>query len=515
MKKNKVLAVVIACVAVIITALVITMAATGKFASLKKHFSDETTTSAPADETTAVQANARPKTAKPAQLVAALIEDCGEGTSQSLSKLDGYGFNTAIFDLKGDNSAAVMALISEAQAAGIYSGVRADISGGDTVTAFLEEVNADFVILSGADETLGDYVSKVTAVCEKITAIDSAAEIGVEPVYCSNISAGLDELISGGSIDFVFVVQSGNDDSAFSIFENAQTIWNEKAISVWMCHCLKGLDSFSTEKAKKTVSSVSRSADMSMCGALAFYPLSDIESAKSTAAEVVLNYIKTRDTYLLDKEFSVSNHSKTSFTTEQSTVTFRGTSSPAYDLKCNGEKLTVAKTGDFSVDCPLKVGKNTIKFEHKGKTYTYTVTYKIKLLKSVSPSDDITVPGGMLVEVSAIAHKSASLSVEFGGKSYTMKAVQTESEEDSAPDADSDFTSFTASLKTPEGTSSVQKLGKYKVTAKYQGLTESLSGANVIVSANVIEVPPETDPTYSRADLRGHNSRGRNLIPRR
>ena len=36
MKKNKVLAVVIACVAVIITALVITMAATGKFASLKK-----------------------------------------------------------------------------------------------------------------------------------------------------------------------------------------------------------------------------------------------------------------------------------------------------------------------------------------------------------------------------------------------------------------------------------------------------------------------------------------------
>lgn len=168
MKKNKVLAVVIACVAVIITALVITMAATGKFASLKKHFSDETTTSAPADETTAVQANARPKTAKPAQLVAALIEDCGEEASQSLSKLGGYGFNTAIFDLKGDNSAAVKALISEAQAAGIYSGVRADISGGDTVTAFLEEVNADFVILSGADETLGDYVSMVTAVCEKL-----------------------------------------------------------------------------------------------------------------------------------------------------------------------------------------------------------------------------------------------------------------------------------------------------------------------------------------------------------
>lgn len=503
MKKNKALAAIIACVAVIITALVIVMAATGKFAALKKHFSDETTTSAPAEETTAVQANARPKTAKPAQPVAVLIENCGEDTVQSIAKLGDYGFNTAIFDLGSENSAAVKELITSAQAAGIYSGIRADISqGGEQTQAFLEEVNADFVILSGADETLGDYTSKVTAICEKINLIDSAAEIGIEPVYCSNISSALDGLITSGGIDFAFVMQSGNDDSAFSIFENAQTIWNEKAVTVWMCHCLKGLDSFTTDKATKTVSSVSRSADMSLCGALAFYPLSDIESAKSTAAEVVLNYIKKRDTYLLDKEFSVSNHSKTAFTTEQSTVTFRGTSSPAYDLKCNGEKLTVAKTGDFSVDCKLQAGKNTVKFEHKGKTYTYTVTYKIKLLKSVSPSDDITVPGGMLVEVSAVAHKSASLSVEFGGKSYKMKAVQTESDEDSAPDSSSDFTTFTASLQTPEGTSSVQKLGKYKVTASYAGLSESMNGANVTVSANVIEVPPETDPPTEKPTVK-------------
>lgn len=497
MKKNKALAITVACVGVIITALVILMATTGKFSALIKHFSDEETTSQVAVEsTTAAPSVARPKTKKPAQPVAVLIESCTDETAQSISAFGDYGFNTAVFDLTDENADIVKALLSEARGAGIYSGVRADISQGDTLLVeFLTENNADFVILANADETLGGYAETVNGICDKIKLIDTAVETGVQPVYCSNISSALSSVLGGGKVDFAFIVQKSNDDSGTSLFENAQTVWNEQATPVWMCHCLTGLNGFSTDKAAKTVSSISRSADMSLCCALAFYPLSDIEAGKSTAAQVVLNYIEKRDTYLLDKEFSVTNYSKTSFTVEQSTVTFRGTSSPAYDLTCNGQKLNVAKTGDFSVDCNLKVGANTIKFEHKGKTYTYTVTYKIKLLKSVSPADDITVPGGMLVQISAVAHKNAAVTAEFNGKTYKMTAVQSEGEDDSAPDKDSDFTTFAAELATPEGTSSVQKLGKYKITAKYQGLSESLTGASVTVSANVIELPPVTETT--------------------
>lgn len=496
MKKNKALTITVACIAVIITALVILMAATGKFAVLKKHFSDDEAPAVTAAETTTLPPSvARPKTQKPAQPVAVLIEICTEETEKSISSLGSYGFNTVIFDLTAESFDTVKTLLSVARAAGIYSGVRADVSSdGEMLTNFLTDNNADFVILANADETISGYAEKINGICEKISFTDTAVETGIQPVYSSNISSALSEVLGGGKINFAFIVQRSNDDSGNSAFENAQTLWNETAVTVWMCHCLTGLNGFSTDKAAKTVSSISRSADMSLCGALAFYPLSDIESGKSTAAQVVLNYIEKRDTYLLDKNFSITNYSKTSFTVEQSTVTFRGTSSPAYDLLCNGKKLNVAKTGDFSVDCNLKVGSNTIKFEHKGKTYTYNVTYKIKLLKSVSPAEDITVPGGMLVQISAVAHKNASVTAEFNGKTYKMTAVQSESEDD-APDKDSDFTTFAAELTTPEGTSSVQKLGKYKITAKYQGLSESLTGASVTVSANVIEIPPVTETT--------------------
>ena len=201
---------------------------------------------------------------------------------------------------------------------------------------------------------------------------------------------------------------------------------------------------------------------MSMCRALAFSPFKDISKASGTSAEIVMNYIRERDTYLLDKEFSLTSHKKTNITVEQSTITFRGTSSPAHELKCNGETLKTAKNGDFSVDISLKVGVNTVKFEHKGKTYTYKITYKIKLLKSVSPSENISVPGEMLVEVSAIAHKKATVSVIFNGKTYKMTATGNTSDEDK-PDESSDFTTFTATLETPKSTTSVQKLGQYKV----------------------------------------------------
>lgn len=496
MKKNKAITITVIFIAVILASLVAFMAATGRFSALKNHFSDESATSQTQTEsTTAVPAVARPKTQKPDQPVAILMENVTEDTANTVSKLDSYGFNTAIIDFTQSNSYAVSVLMNAAKTAGIYTGVRADASsGGNDLLAFLRDNNADFVILSNLDETISDYPTKISELYDKIKAVDPATETGIEPVYCSNISSELKAVIESGKSDFVFVVQQSNNSSGSELFKNAQTAWNETASPVWMCHCVKGLKAFTTQKASDTVSSISRSADMSLCRALAFYPFEDIESASGAAAEIVLNYIKKRDTYLLDKEFSVSNYSKTTFTVEQSTVTFRGTSSPAYDLTCNGKKLNVAKTGDFSVDCNLKVGKNTIKFEHKGKSYTYNVTYKIKLLKSVAPSEDISVPGGMLVQVSAVAHKSASVSVEFNGKTYTMKAIQSEREDDSSPDRDSDFTTFAAELTTPNGTSSVQKLGKYTVTAKYQGLSESKTGASVSVSANEIQPPviPET-----------------------
>ena len=494
MKKDKILLIAVISIAVAIIGIIAAMGITGKFGDLKKSFEPDSTTAAETT-TTEPQAVTRPKSQKPESVVAAIYNEITESSSSDMAEFSGNGFNTVIIDLTAESALSVEELITHAKTNSLYYGIRADISeGSDYLTAFVEKNNVDFVILCGLDETISGYSEKITAICTEIKTVDAATEIGIEPMYCSNANESVVSLTDNSTADFVFLVQKYNDKSGFSVFESGQAVWNEKTSPLWLCHNLQSLKSFSTDKASDMIDLIAKSADMSLCEGLAFYYYSDISSASGTASDIVMNYIKERDTYLLDKEFTVSNHKKTSITVEQSVITFRGSSSPAYDLLCNGQKLKVAKTGDFSVDCNLNPGSNTIKFEHKGKTYTYNVTYKIKLLKSVSPQKDITVPGGMQIEVSAVALKDAALTVSFNGKTYKMsEAPAIDGDEDNSPDTESDFTTFTATLETPASTTSVQKLGSYKVSAKYKTLSESLTGASVNVSAK--ELPPPPPPT--------------------
>lgn len=486
MKKDKILIGAIIGIFVVIVAIIAAMFATGKFDTFKKEDITETTT-IPVTETTAIPVSGRPKSQIPSSIVASVYSEYSENSASELADFAKLGFNTVIFDLTEENADKVSQLLETAKTNNLYFGIRADVAKApDYAVSFIESFNVDFIILSGMDETLGDFVLKATELCTEIKAIDSLVQIGIEPIYCSKASDSLIQLTSSGKADFIFLVHEIGKESAFGA---AQTVWNEKTSPLWLCHNLKGISAYSTDKASEIIEIISKSADMSLCRALSFMPYSEISKASGTSAEIVLNYIQKRDTYLLDKEFKITNYSKTNITVEQSKVTFRGTSSPAYDLLCNGQKMTVAKTGDFSVDCELTPGKNTIKFEHKGKTYTYNVTYKIKLLKSVSPSEDISVPGDMMIEVSAVAHKKATLTVEWNGKSYPMSLADSSNEEESI-DKESDFGTFTASLTAPAGKDKVQKLGKYKVTAKYSGLTETLNGANISVSANEIVTPP-------------------------
>lgn len=496
MKKDKILIIAAISIAVAIIGIIAAMGITGKFGDLKKSFEPDSTTAAETT-TTEPQAVTRPKSQKPESVVAAIYNEITENSSSDMAEFSDNGFNTVIIDLTAENAVSVEELIVHAKTNSLYFGVRADISeSSDYLTAFVEKNNVDFVILCGLDETISGYSEKITAICTEIKTVDAATEIGIEPMYCSNANESVVSLTDNSTADFVFLVQKYNDKSGFSVFESGQAVWNEKTSPLWLCHNLQSLKSFSTDKASDMIDLIAKSADMSLCEGLAFYYYSDISSASGTAADIVMNYIKERDTYLLDKEFTVSNHKKTSITVEQSVITFRGSSSPAYDLLCNGQKLKVAKTGDFSVDCNLNPGSNTIKFEHKGKTYTYNVTYKIKLLKSVSPQKDITVPGGMQIEVSAVALKDAALTVSFNGKTYKMsEAPAIEGDEDNSPDTESDFTTFTATLETPASTTSVQKLGSYKVSAKYKTLSESLTGASVNVSAKELPSPPPPTTT--------------------
>ena len=494
MKKNNILIASMIGVAVAFIGIIVAMFATGKFDSLKKNTADETTASAVTEITTEapVAVSGRPKSQQPETVIATIYSAYSENSAYELAMFEDIGFNTVIFELTNDNGDKVVPLLAEAEKNSLYYGIKADASQEtEYISAFAEKNNINFVIISGCDETIGEaYLSSAGALCKKIKETDPFILIGLEPVISSKASESQKNLINEKTADFIFLSHEKGKESSFKA---AQAVWNEESAPLWLNHDLSGLSSYSVEKANEIIELAAASADMSMCRGLSFSTFGEIANASGKGADSVKSYIKKRDSYLLDKDFLITSHKNTSFTVEQSSVTFRGTSSPAHELLCNGQKLSVAPNGDFSLDCELNPGENTIKFEHKGKTYTYKVTYKIKLLKSVSPSDNISVPGGMLVEVSAIALKDAALTVSFNGKTYKMEAGAADGED--TPDSASDFTTFTATLETPESSEKVQKLGKYKVTAKYNSLSESLSGASVTVTAKeIVTAPPETKP---------------------
>ncbi len=494
MKNNKGIIIAIISIAVAIVGIVAALIVTGRF-SQKDNEPTALSTTSKVEETTAVPANTRPKSEKPESIVAAVYGSYSDASASEIASFGTYGLNSIIFELTNENSESVIPLLEKAKEAKLYFGVKAKAAENtDYIAEFIKANNVDFVIISGLDEADAAYSETAGAICESIKTIDAATAIGIEPKDIQSAKAAVNNLI-GTKADFVYIEQKSNDKAGNEAFAKAQLIWSENGSPVWLSHNLNGLSSFDVTKATEMINLISGSADMAMCKAISFTAFSDILSASGAAADSVVEYIKTRETFLLDKELEITSHKTNKITVEQSTITFRGTSSPAYDLICNGQKLTVARTGDFSVDCELNAGENKITFEHKGKTYVYTVTYKIKLLKSVSPAEDSTVPGGMQVNVTALALKGAKLTVTFNGKTVNMTELGAiDNEDENSPDTESDFTNYTATLTMPAATASAQKLGKFTVKATYGSLTETLSGGNITVKAKPAPPPPPPEP---------------------
>ena len=481
MDKRKVLIISIVSVILLIAAVIIILFATGAVDSFKKQFEEdsETANNTTAEYVVEESTAARPKIEAPASIVTAIYNSYNDNSQEEIKNITANGFNSIIFDfdeLKADN---ISSLIQVSRDEKIYTGLR--INGTENnLSTFVANNNVDFVIIYGLDETAEQFGNNFTALKNDLKKTDNNLKIAYEPSDISKISNSISQITD--EVDFMFIKQTSDDIEAF---QNAQNVWNEATTDIWMCQNLTNLNNISSNDALEIINTISSSATMSQCKALAFYYYDSISSATGAAAKSVKEYISKRETYLVDKDFSISNYSKNSFSVDTSTISFKGTSSPLYELTCNGNVIKTADNGDFSVDCILSAGNNKIVFEHKGKSYTYNVNYKIKLLKSVSPNKSVTVPGGIEVEITAVAHKDAKVTAEFNGKTYTLTKLSGEnSNSDTLADSGSDFATFSTSLKTPAGKSTLQKLGNYKVTATLNGASESKNGASITVSAN-------------------------------
>ena len=491
MEKKKVLLISIIDILVLLAGLIAAFFIMGGPAALRARFTSEETseTEVITEEETPADMG-RPKTVAPASIIAAVFDSIGENFTSDIDSMPEMGFNTAIFDLNKDNVSEVKSAAEYSLSKGIYTGIRvADDFIGDDITSFFSENNLDFIIIPGNGEGGETYEKDIEDLSFSLKDSDPGVILGILPEFITKTDESTLNLAESSSVDFIFVSEPSGDSKSMS---KAQELYSEQSVNVWMCHNLKGLDSYSTSDAQKAIDLITVSSEMPQNPALAFYPFSDISSADSDGAKLVKSYIVKKEKYLEDKELVITNYNDTNITVDTSSISFRGTSSPLHEVTCNGKKIETADNGDFSVECKLNIGQNKIVFAHKDKTYTYNVTYKIKVLKSVSPAKAVNVPGGIDVEVTAVAIKGASLSVSFNGSTYKMTEDTGSSDDSSGSSAD--FVNYYATLKTPEGKSSAQNLGTYKVTASYSGITESKTGAKVTVSAVEPVTTSEPEP---------------------
>ena len=205
------------------------------------------------------------------------------------------------------------------------------------------------------------------------------------------------------------------------------------------------------------------------------------------------------------KAFRVTNHKDTSFTTNESKVTFTGECSPKDKLTCNGKTVPVTEDGFFSVEYGLSVGKNTFVFYDGAQKYTYNVQYVLDLIRSITPDGSLSSPGGAALEIAVVAHRKASVYATLNGTKIALvgsNALMDDSEGGGMTTA-SDYVTFTGTFKLPASSSKAVSLGSIKAYASYQGITDSVTGARVSVTANAkieaLPVLPETPASSSTA----------------
>lgn len=481
MEKKKILIISISAVLALLVGMLTYMGVSGKFSDLKAQFADGDKNSVTEESTqsTVKQAELKAKATMPETPVAVVFDNLKDNAVNSLPDISDYGFNSVIFDYSKETSDLTASLVAKAKDSKLFCGIRVDAKETDSASEFIKTNNLDFVILINIYGETDNFTQEIKKDTDLIKAANSSVLIGFQPNTIKTVTDSVSSCADKGYFDFVFLNQSDQSNDEFSALQND---WYNLFSEVWVCYNLSGLNDFSADNAESLINAVSLHKDDGLCKLLAFSSYSEIASASSVTAQTVKDYILKSETYLLDKGFELSNYSKTTISTDQPSINFRGTSSPLYDLKCNGEKLKTASNGDFSVDCELKPGKNTIKFEHRDKTYTYTVNYNINILKSVSPTKSISVPGNMDMDFTAVALSGSKLTLTFNGKSYTMQQSSSDSDDD-LNDSQSNFKTYKATVKTPAGSSSVKNIGTFKVTASYSGMSETMTGANVKINA--------------------------------
>ena len=226
-------------------------------------------------------------------------------------------------------------------------------------------------------------------------------------------------------------------------------------------------------------------------GGSVFDSLSTLVEDKDGSTTLLLKYFSNQITdSLIFSKLKMATPTSNNVTTYDSTISFSGATDPNFKTTFNGQTMTVTEKGYFSYDAALKVGKNTFKISHKGKTVTYTVTRKVKLLESVTPTGSIKVDGETNITLTAIGYTGSSITAEIGNT--TVKLTEKKAEDVSDGQVGSQYVTFEGDFKVPAAQAKEQNLGNISFTASWQDYSEKMTGATIVVFAKPTPLPSET-----------------------
>lgn len=171
--------------------------------------------------------------------------------------------------------------------------------------------------------------------------------------------------------------------------------------------------------------------------------------------------------------FTVIYPAEAQITVTAPVITVSGTYNTDYPLTINGNAVNVSEDGSFNYDCELTPGENTITVANSVKTAVYKVIYDLQVISAVSPSKNMSVDGGMVLEISADILAGSSAYAVINGTTVSL----------SASDEGGQFVKYYGTYTIPAASSEAVSLGRVKFYADYNGYKASKQGGRITVNA--------------------------------
>ena len=295
--------------------------------------------------------------------------------------------------------------------------------------------------------------------------------------------------VQDGLFDFVLVKNYSSTNHSSANFNNILDWWSsvcrETGLPLYIAHASDRVGS--KEKGWSGEDQLARQmlaclGEESWQGS-AFSSLAALKS--HTASTAMLRKAMSGD-YMSDyvsDTLVVNQPAKTAYTTNESKVSFTGSSNPNFPLTVNGKEIELSEHGYFSLNYDLAVGLNTFTFESNGVKKTYKITYERILLQSMEPTKNQTLSGGSEIIISAVALKDSTVYAMINGVKVAMKPTAGQSDEGGSGE-NSDYIKYVGSYILPDGIEGqAQKLGNVKVTVTNAGASKTLTGGSVTVEA--------------------------------